>query len=238
MSGLDLTGQVALVTGGGRGIGRAIALAFARVGADVAVAARTPAEIEAVAGEIRAAGPRALAIPADVTDAAAVEVMVSRTLETLGRIDLLVNNAGGGIFRQMIDYTPEEWDGMIALNLRSVFLCVRAVAPHMLARGSGRILNLSSMAAYRGSPEYSAYGAAKAAVNHLTQTLAAELRHGGVTVNAICPGPVASHLRSSHFPDEDPSRLMRPETVADVALFLASPAADGISGAAINVNHY
>jgi 3-oxoacyl-[acyl-carrier protein] reductase len=233
-----LCGQVALVTGGGRGIGRAIALAFARAGADVAVAARTAGEIEAVAGEIRVAGRRALAIPADVTDAAAVEVMVRQTLEGLGRIDLLVNNAGGGIFRHTIDYTPEEWDAMMALNLRSVFLCVRAVAPHMLARGSGRILNLSSMAAYRGSPEYGAYGAAKAAVNHLTQTLSAELRHRGITVNAICPGPVASRLRSSHFPDEDPSRIMQPETVADVALFLASPAAAGISGAAINVNHY
>jgi NAD(P)-dependent dehydrogenase (short-subunit alcohol dehydrogenase family) len=238
VSSVDLTGQVALVTGGGRGIGRAIARAFARAGADIAVAARTPEEIEVVAGEIRAAGRGALAIPVDVTNAAAVDDMVHRTLETLGRIDLLVNNAGGGIFRHTIDYTPEEWDGVIALNLRSVFLCVRAVAPHMLARGSGRILNLSSMAAYRGLPEYSAYGAAKAAVNYLTQALSEELRHRGVTVNALCPGPVASRLRSSHFPDEDPSRIMQPETVADVALFLASPAAGGISGATINVNHF
>jgi NAD(P)-dependent dehydrogenase (short-subunit alcohol dehydrogenase family) len=164
--------------------------------------------------------------------------MARRTLDALGRIDILVNNAGGGIFRHVIDFTPEEWDGVIALNLRSVFLCVRAVAPHMLAGASGRILNLSSMAAYRGMPEYGAYGAAKAAVNHLTQTLSQELRHRGVTVNAICPGPVASRLRSSHFPDEDPHRIMRPETVADVALFLVSPAAAGISGAAINVNHF
>jgi NAD(P)-dependent dehydrogenase (short-subunit alcohol dehydrogenase family) len=238
VSSVDLTGQVALVTGGGRGIGRAIARAFARAGADIAVAARTPEEIEVVAGEIRAAGRGALAIPVDVTNAAAVDDMVHRTLETLGRIDLLVNNAGGGIFRHTIDYTPEEWDGVIALNLRSVFLCVRAVAPHMLARGSGRILNLSSMAAYRGLPEYSAYGAAKAAVNYLTQALSEELRHRGVTVNALCPGPVASRLRSSHFPDEDPSRIMQPETVADVALFLASSAAAGISGATINVNHF
>lgn len=237
MSVVDLTGQVALVTGGGRGIGRAIARAFAGAGADVAVAARTPEEIEAVAGEFRAAGRHAMAICADVTDAAAVDAMVRRTLETLGRIDLLVNNAGGGIFRHAIDYTPEEWDGVIDLNLRSVFLCARAVAPHMVARGSGRILNLSSMAAYRGLPEYSAYGAAKAAVNYLTQALSEELRHRGVTVNALCPGPVASRLRSSHFPDEDPSRIMQPETVADVALFLASPAAAGISGTMINVNH-
>jgi NAD(P)-dependent dehydrogenase (short-subunit alcohol dehydrogenase family) len=108
----------------------------------------------------------------------------------------------------------------------------------MLARGSGRIVNVSSMAAYRGSPEYGAYGAAKAAVNHLTQTLAAELRGSGITVNAVCHGPVASRLRSSHFPEEDPSTIMRPERVADVVLFLVSPAADGVSGAAINVHHY
>jgi NAD(P)-dependent dehydrogenase (short-subunit alcohol dehydrogenase family) len=94
------------------------------------------------------------------------------------------------------------------------------------------------MAAYRGMPEYGAYGAAKAAVNHLTQTLSEELRRQGITVNALCPGPVASRLRSSHFPEEDPSRIMQPERVAEVALFLVSPAADGISGAAINVCHF
>jgi NAD(P)-dependent dehydrogenase (short-subunit alcohol dehydrogenase family) len=179
-----------------------------------------------------------VALPADVTDAEAVEAMVAEAIDALGRVDILVNNAGGGLFRHTIDYAPEEWDAVIALNLRSVFLCTRAVAPHMLARGSGQILNLSSMAAYRGSPEYGAYGAAKAAVNHLTQTLSAELRHRGITVNALCPGPVASRLRSSHFPQEDPTTIMPPETVADVALFLVSPAARGISGAAINVNHY
>jgi NAD(P)-dependent dehydrogenase (short-subunit alcohol dehydrogenase family) len=233
-----LSGQVALITGGGRGIGRAICHAFAGAGADIALTARSTPEIETVAAELKAMGRQALPLTADVTVADEVERMVGQVLERFGRLDILVNNAGGGVFRHVIDFTPEEWDGVIAQNLRSVFLCSRAVAPHMLARGSGRILNLSSMAAYRGSPEYGAYGAAKAGVNHLTQTLSEELRRGGVTVNALCPGPVASRLRSSHFPDEDSSKIMRPETVADVALFLASPAAAGISGAAINVNHY
>lgn len=235
-----LAGQVALVTGGGRGIGEAIALAFAEAGADVAVAARTQTEIEAVAARCSALGRRAMALPLDVTDTAAWPAAVEAVLATLGRIDILVNNAGGGIFRAVTAMTPEQFDQTIRQNLHSVFCGMHFVAPHMMARGSGRILNVSSMAAYHAGLDYPAYSAAKAGVNLLTEAMAREFKTVApqLTCNAICPGPVASRLRSSHFPHEDASRIMQPPTVADVALFLASPAAAGINGQAVNVDHY
>lgn len=236
-----LAGQVAWVTGGGRGIGRAIALAFAEQGADVAVSARTESELEAVAEECRAGGRQAVAVPFDVTSETAWAAAFETVLAALGRVDILVNNAGGGIFKWLVEMSPAEFDAVLAQNLRSVFLGMRTVAPHLTERGTGRIINISSMAAFGGGPEYCAYSAAKAGVNSLTETMARELRasgHVGVTCNAICPGPVASRLRSSHFPDEDPSRIMQPEAVARVAVFLASEQAAGMSGAALRVNHY
>jgi NAD(P)-dependent dehydrogenase (short-subunit alcohol dehydrogenase family) len=235
---MQLANQIALVTGGGRGIGRAIALAFAEEGAEVVVAARTAAEIEAVAEEVRQRGRRALAVPTDVTDEASVNALIDRTVQEFGRLELLVNNAGWGIFKRVVDLTAAEWDSIIAVNLRSVFLGCKAALPHLMAQQRGVILNVSSMAAYGGAPDYGPYSASKAAVNNLTQTLAAEAQPYNVRVNAICPGPVASRLRSSHYPEEDPTRLMPPDTVAAVAVFLASDAARGISGAAINVRNY
>jgi len=239
-NGLVLQGQVALVTGGGRGIGEAIALAFAGAGADVAVAARTQTQIEAVAEACRGYGRRALAQPLDVTDQDAWPKAVEHVLEQLGRIDILVNNAGGGIFRSVTAMTPDQFDQTIRQNLHSVFCGMHFVAPHMMTRRSGRILNVSSMAAYHAGLDYPAYSAAKAGVNLLTEAMAREFKTVSpqLTCNAICPGPVASRLRSSHFPDEDAGSIMQPPTVAEVALFLASPAAAGINGQAVNVNHY
>lgn len=236
-----LQGKVALVTGGGRGIGRAIALRFAEHGAAVAVAARTTSEIEAVATECRARGALALAIQLDATDEAAWPVVLQQVVERLGALDILVNNAGGGIFKWIEAMSPAEWDAVIAMNLRSVFLGMHFVWPCLTSRGTGRIINISSMAAYGGGPEYAAYSAAKAAVNAVTKTMALELKkagHVGITCNVICPGPVASRLRSSHFPDEDPESIMQPEEVAKVALFLASEQGSGMSGAALDVRHY
>jgi len=236
-----LHGKVALVTGGGRGIGRAIALMFAEHGASVAVAARTTSEIGAVADECRALGAPALAVQLDVTDESAWPRALEQVVGELGGLDILVNNAGGGIFKWIGEMSPAEWDAVIAMNLRSVFLGLHFVLPYLTSRGAGRIINLSSMAAYGGGPEYAAYSASKAAVNTLTQTMARELKqagHIGITCNAICPGPVASQLRSSHFPDEDPESIMQPEEVAKVALFLASEQSAGMSGAALDVRHY
>lgn len=233
-----LDGRCALVTGGGRGIGAAIASAFAREGAHVAVTARTEAEIGAVAREIEALDRRALAIPADLTDEAAVTALAERVLGAWGGVDVLVNNAGWGIFKPVVEMSLAEWEGTLAATLRTTFLCTRAFVPLMIARGGGVILNLSSMASYRGSPDYGPYAVAKAGINVLTQTLATELKPHGIRVVALAPGPVASRLRASHFPDEDSSTIMQPDAVADVAVYLASDEARGISGAVVNVNHY
>lgn len=233
-----LQDQVAVVTGAGRGIGRAIALACAREGADLALAARSRDELEAVAAEVRALGRRALVRTTDVRREAEMQALAERTLSEFGRVDLLVNNAGWGIFRPVMEMSIEEWEEVLSVNLTSTFLGCRAFAPAMVERGRGCILNVSSMAAHRGLPDYAPYAAAKAGILRLTETLAAELKSAGIRVLALCPGPTASRLRSSHFPEEDPTSIMQPETVAEVAVFAASAAAAGMSGVFLNVNHY
>lgn len=236
-----LQDRVALITGGGRGIGRAIALAFARRGADVAVASRSADELEQVAGECRELGGRAIAVPFDVTEPEAWSAAVARVRDELGGLHILVNNAGGGVFKHVVDLSYEEFDKVIRQNLHSVFLGCHEVLPHLIAQGSGRIINVSSMAAHGGGPEYGGYAPAKAAVNRLTEVVARELKAAGavgVTCNAICPGPVASRLRSSHFPNEDPDSIMQPPQVAEVAVFFASEASAGVSGTYLNVRHY
>ena len=236
-----LTGKVAFVTGGGRGIGREIALKLAVNGADVAVAARTVEEIEATAAECRELGVSAAAVPLDATDAEAWQQALRQVVTEFGYIDILVNNAGGGIFKTVTQMSPEEFDLVLAQNLRSVFLGMHTFAPHLMQRGVGRIINVSSMAAYHAGADYPAYSAAKAGVNLLTEAMAKELKAAGhptICCNAICPGPVASRLRSSHFPNEDPDSIMQPARVAEVALFLASDQSAGVSGTTINVHHW
>ncbi len=236
-----LTGKVAFVTGGGRGIGREIALKFALNGADVAVAARTVEEIEATAEECRSLGVSAVALPLDATDEDAWHQALNRAIADLGYIDILVNNAGGGIFKPITKMTGAEFDQVIAQNLRTVFLGMHVIGPHLMEREMGRIVNISSMAAYHAGADYPAYSAAKAGVNLLTEAMARELKEAGfpaITCNAICPGPVASQLRSAHFPDEDPASIMQPARVAEVALYLVSDQSSGISGTTINVCHY
>lgn len=233
-----LEDRVAVVTGAGRGIGRAIAVAFAEVGAHVVLAARSGPELEAVADVVRAERRRAVVVPADVTREDDIARLAERTLAEFGRVDVLVNNAGGGIFRSIIDLTPAEWDAVIAVDLRSVYLGAHCFAPAMVRQGSGCILNVASLSGYRGAPDYGPYSAAKAGVLRLTETLAAELKPHGIRAVSLCPGPVASRLRSSHFPDEDPATIMQPRAVAEVAVFLASDAAHGISGTHVDVGHY
>lgn len=233
-----LESRVAVVTGAGRGIGRAIALAFAREGADLALAARTAAELEAVAEEARRFGSRALVVPTDVTCEQQVTRLADAVLSEFGGVEILVNNAGWGIFKPVLELTLEEWEATIAVNLRSTFLCSRAFAPAMVRAGKGCILNIASMAAHRGLYEYGPYSAAKSAILRLTETLAAELKPHGVRALALCPGPTASRLRTSHFPDEDPATVMRPERVAEVAVLAVSDSAAGMSGTYLNINYY
>ncbi|HXV96817.1 MAG TPA: SDR family oxidoreductase [Anaerolineae bacterium] len=192
-----LKGQVAIVTGAGRGIGRAAALALAQAGAAVVLAARSADEISSLADEIKHNGGKALAIPTDVSDVAQVDYLLVLTLRAFGRVDILVNNAAlvqpmGKVW----ETSPTAWHKLIAINVVGPFLCARAVLPQMLERGSGRIINLSSTAAERNLTGLSAYNASKAALERFSGTLAAELEGSGVVVTILRPGMVDTPMQA------------------------------------------
>jgi 3-oxoacyl-[acyl-carrier protein] reductase len=231
---MRLQGTKAIVTGAGRGIGRGIALAFAREGADVAVASRTRAELETLAEEARALNRHVIVQPTDVSQQDQVDRLVNRTLDEFGRIDVLVNNAGtivlpGGLLRT----TLEAWETMMAVNARSVFLCCKAVLPGMIERRRGKIINISSVAGLHGLPNRAAYCASKHAVQGLTDSLAIDMKPYGIAVNAICPGAVDTPLTDLSRPGDDKTDWMKPADIADIAVFLASEDARALTGAAI-----
>jgi NADP-dependent 3-hydroxy acid dehydrogenase YdfG len=217
-----LDGKVALVTGAGRGIGRAIALAFAADGAAVALAARSRADLAEVAGEIRERGGRALAVPTDITQDGAVEALVEHTLTDLGRIDVLVTSAGTAAFGTVADSKPGDWDTMLALNLRAVMVCCRAVLPAMLRQRSGMILNLGSIASKRALPGSAVYTATKTAVDAFSRVLAEELRPHGVRVGVLIAGAVDTPLWDSLGASPPREKMLRPEDVARAALLMAA----------------
>lgn len=194
----QLAGRVAFVTGGGRGIGRATALALARQGADIAVLARSAEEVRAVAAEITALGPRALALAGDVAKGASVDAAVAETTRVLGRIDILINNAAViGPLQSTATGDPEEWASAITVNTIGAYRCVRAVLPGMLARRWGRIVNVTSGAAQgSGIRNASAYSVSKAALDALTRSVATEVAGSGVTVNAVSPGVVDTAMQT------------------------------------------
>jgi len=217
-----LRDKVALITGGGRGIGRAIALRFAAEGAKVAVAARTLAEVQAVADEIvRFSEAPALAIQADVTSQKDVHKMVVMAESDLGPIDVLVNNAGAAIFKPLMETTVEEWDRLMSVNLKATFLCSKAVLKGMMERRRGRIIIVASSAGKKGYMGQSAYCAAKHGQVGFSKVLALEAQKYGVRVNVICPGGVDTRLVREGRDDVDLSRYMRPEEIAEIAVFLA-----------------
>jgi glucose 1-dehydrogenase len=254
---MPLTGQVTIVTGGGRGIGRAIALRFAREGSAVLLAARTQSQIDAVAAELKAAGHKSAALAADVSQESDCQAIVSAARKQFGRIDILVNNAGVlGPVKSVEEVSPNEWDEVIAVNLRGPYLLSRLVLPEMYQRGSGAIINIASVAAKAAFQWNSPYAASKAGLVGLTRTLAAEAARKGVRVNAICPGPVPETEMSQMLgqaladrlhtdPDELFNRFLekilqgKPQTagdVADAALFLATSQAAAITGQTLNVD--
>jgi NADP-dependent 3-hydroxy acid dehydrogenase YdfG len=223
LSGLGaLQGQVAIVTGAGRGIGHAVATALAREGATVVLAARTRQQLASIAAAIRESGGAALAIPTDVTQDAGVEAMVEQAIAELGRLDILVTAAGLASFGPVVGTKPDDWDGMLAVNLRAVMVTCRAVLPMMIRQRRGTIINIASVAAQRPIPGASVYTATKAGVIGFSRVLAEELRGEGVRVGVLVPGAVDTPLWDTIPNSPDRSRMLRPEDVARAAVLMAS----------------
>ncbi|TCO43994.1 NAD(P)-dependent dehydrogenase (short-subunit alcohol dehydrogenase family) [Kribbella antiqua] len=241
-----LTGRRALVTGGNRGLGRAFALALAEAGADVAIAARDGERNAAVVAEIEARGRRGLAVEADITAPDDVRRLVADVAGELGGIDVLVNNAGVAIHRPALEIPPEEWQQVIDLNLTALWNCSTAVAPGMIDAGGGVIVNVGSMSAQIvNRPQWQAsYNASKAAVHHLTRSLAAEWAPYGIRVNAIAPGYVKTDMspvdqpqfRQNWILDAPLQRYATPEEIAPSVVYLASPASSFMTGSVLLID--
>jgi NAD(P)-dependent dehydrogenase (short-subunit alcohol dehydrogenase family) len=250
-----LSNRVAVITGASRGIGRAIALALAAAGADVAVSARGQPELDQLAEEIRASGRRALALACDVTSPAEVERMAAAVAAEFGGADILVNNAGAAGSHKFLGHPDELWHRILAINLTGTYNVTKAILPHMLGRAAGRIIMIASVAAKSGARYTAAYAASKHGVLGLMRVLAVELVDAGITVNAICPGYVDTPMTDGAIAnmvartrmDEAQARaaleqlnpqrrLIEPEEVAALAVYLAQDVSKGITGQAINVD--
>ena len=257
----SLEGKVAIITGAGRGIGKAIALTMAEAGADIGAAARTPQQIEETAEEVRQGGKRCLAIPTDITKSEQVEQMVEKAVSEFGRIDILVNNAGMLMLKPIaampgsksplseilpdfdIPLSEDEWHRLLDANATGAFLCIRAVGPHMIKQQKGKIINVTSMDAAKSLTYHAAYGAAKGALTVLTRALALEWARYNINVNALGPGYVRTQLSEFGHTDEKIRegmlrsiplrRFLQTREMGLVAAFLASEAADYITGQTI-----
>jgi NAD(P)-dependent dehydrogenase (short-subunit alcohol dehydrogenase family) len=238
-----LAGRVALVTGASRGIGRGIALALGAAGAAVACAARAVDHSEPTAAQIRAGGGTAQAFGLEVTRAEEIPATLRAVEAALGPIDVLVNNAGITFQRKTLELTDEEWERMLATNLTSMFRLARAVAPSMIARGGGRIINIGSMWGRVGVPQFAAYCVSKAGVDALTRCLAVEWARHGIRVNCVAPGYIRTDFQTEVMADErirslifskiPLRRLGEPEEVGALVVYLASPAAEFMTGQTI-----
>jgi len=218
----SLEGQAAIVTGASRGIGRSIALILARNGAAVSLAARTEADLQAVQKEIEAFGGRATSFVTDVSQESEVIRLVHSTVERLGRLDIVVNNAGIGIFGPLADTTTEQWDRIMAINARGPFLLCREAIPYLQRQGGGFVINIASVVAVKGYANQAAYGASKHALLGMSKALAKEVQPDGIRVHILCPGGVDTQLVGQARPDLDQSVLIQPEEIADLVLFLVT----------------
>ncbi|WXG46603.1 MAG: SDR family NAD(P)-dependent oxidoreductase [Candidatus Atabeyarchaeum deiterrae] len=255
---MRLESRVAIVTGAGKGIGKAIAIALSKEGAAVAIADINKETAKETASEVEALGRKALALKVDVTNRTDVEAMVKRTVAEFGKIDILVNNAGVSSMARVVDLSEKDWDFNMDVNSKGQFLCSKSVAKYLIDRGEGgRIINIASVAGKTGSKYYAHYNASKAAVIALTASLALELASHHITVNAICPGMVETDMQKREkkwmcdleadgrtpedldreFIEYTPcGRLEQPEDVAKAVVFLATDDSEFITGQAINVS--
>jgi NAD(P)-dependent dehydrogenase (short-subunit alcohol dehydrogenase family) len=247
MSLFEMTGKKAFVTGASRGIGQAIAVAFAQAGADVALVARSTDGLAETAAAVEAAGRKAFVIPADVTSPEQVTGAVDAALSQLGYVDVVVNNAGGSNFMvEFADLRLSGWDKIMTLNLTSAMLVCHALAGHLLERGQGSVINVASVAGVSSAPTLAPYGASKAGLVSLSKTLAVEWGGRGVRVNALCPGWTATELNRNLWgdPEAGPARVAgvplrrwgRAEEMAGPAVFLASDASSYMTGQVLVVD--
>lgn len=224
-----LRGKVVMITGASRGLGRALALAFAREGVSLVINSRSEDSLEPVAGEAKVTGAEVLAIPADVSVEAEVERLVNESVRRFGGIDVLVNNAGVLGPRVPIEEYPEdEWRKVLDANLTAPFLLIRTVIPRMPEGGS--IINMTSGVSVEGRAEWGAYSVSKFGLEGLTQILAAELKERGIRVNSVDPGGMRTEMRAAAYPDEDPTTRITPEENTDVFLYLASDESREVTG--------
>jgi NAD(P)-dependent dehydrogenase (short-subunit alcohol dehydrogenase family) len=238
-----LAGRVAVVTGASRGLGRAIAVALAEAGADVALAARAKPDLEETAHRVEAHGVRALAVVTDVTSYAAVETLMAQTVSALGRLDIVVNNSGIARVAPLAEASLEDWRTVVDVNLSGVFHGCRAAAPYLIRQRAGKIVNLSSVLAAVGLPGYTMYGATKGAVISLTRALAVEWARHNIQVNAIAPGWFVTDMNQAAFADpkiherltrDVPARRTgRIEEIGPLAVYLASSGSDFMTGQTI-----
>lgn len=230
----ELEGKVALVTGGSRGMGRAIATKFAQNGAKVALAARTASALDDVVSEIRGSGGTAIAIPADLSNTAGLPDIVAAVTSEFGKLDILVNTAGLiQPFKTLIDFEPDEWRMVFEVNLFAPAMLTRAALPTMISQGSGRVINIASMGGRRGKATRTAYAASKAALINLTESIAAEVKQHGIDVVCVCPNATDTEGMRDAFPNAS-FKTMRPEEIAELVLFLATDKSSAIAGSAID----
>ena len=239
---MTLAGKVAVVTGASRGLGRAMAVALAEAGADLALAARSKPDLEETAHLVERVGRRALVVPTDVTSYPAVEALMHSALGALGRLDVVVNNSGVARVAPFVEWAPDEWRALLDVNLGGVFNGCRAAAAHLMAQRAGKVINVSSMLGAVGLPGYTIYSATKGAIVAFTRTLGVEWARHNIQVNAIAPGWFETDMSAPAFDSGDTrlaDRLLRdvparrrgrPEEIGPLAVYLASPASDFMTG--------
>ena len=243
---INLEGKVALVTGGGRGIGRAIALALAEAGADVCVTARTERQIQETAEMIRKMGRSALPVSADATDAAAVSSIVNKTIRELGGLNILINNAGIALTKPLLDFSETDYDQVMAINMKSMFHFTKAVGAHLISQRSGCVVNITSVGAFVAAANQAIYHASKAAVAHFTKAMAIEWARYNIRVNAVAPGWIRTKMTADLQKNQEKlsrylkniplRRLGEPSEIASLVPFLCSDLASFMTGAVVVVD--